>query len=63
MEAYEGTPPSWLKEGLREVLRRVHGSGRLKMWLIPRWGPCHGGEVGGGGAETAERGRADAYRA
>ena len=42
-------------EGLySEVLRRVHGSARLEIWLIPRWGPYHGWV---GGAENAERGR------
>ena len=45
-------------EGLySEVLRRVHGSDRLEIWLIPRWGPFHGGD-GGGGLRTRS---ADAY--
>ena len=34
------------EEGFKEVLRRVHGSARLEIWRIPRWGPYHGG-VGG----------------
>ena len=30
---------------LEKVLRRVHGSARLEIWRIPRWGPCHGGRL------------------
>ena len=39
-----------LQEGFREVLQRVHGSGKIEIWLIPRWGPYDGeGGWGGGG--------------
>ena len=30
-------------------VQRVHGSGRIEIWLIPRWGPYHAR-----GAENAE---------